>query len=467
MNVSERAQAVFSEAQALAPETRAEFVADACGEDRTLHDEVSSLLAASEQADEYFEQLAGHVGLPSLANDAAPIATGQVFGQWRVLELIARGGMGSIYRAERADGEYEQQVALKILPVGLMSEEARARFFLERQILARLAHDNVARLIDGGVTDDGTPYFVMEYVDGVPLDEYCNGRRLNVAARLRLFRDVCNAVQFAHRNLIVHRDLKPGNVLVSSDGTVKLVDFGIAKVLAGEAAAAQLTRTGYSPMTSLYASPEMLTHGTVTTLSDVYALGVVLYELLAGKSPYAVPANAAGPAIWKQICEVEPVPPSRACVAAADAGKDVAAQRGTTARGLQQRLRGDLDTIVARAMEKAPERRYQSVEQLSDDLRRYEKGLPVLARPADVWYRLRKFAARRKAVVAAVVATVGVHCHRVVSIATNGARSRARESRGQRRAASVRLLDFHLRKPGPGARVGQRCNRARAARTRR
>ncbi len=404
MNVSERAQAVFAEAQTLAPETRAEFVADACGEDRALHDEVSSLLAASEQADEYFEQLAGNVGLPSLVDDDTPIATGQIFGQWRVLELIARGGMGSIYRAERADGEYEQQVALKILPIGLVSEEARARFFLERQILARLAHDSIARLLDGGVTEDGTPYFAMEYVDGVPLDDYCNSHRLGISARLKLFREVCGAVQFAHRNLIVHRDLKPSNVLVSSDGTVKLVDFGIAKVLEGEAAAQQLTRTGYSPMTSLYASPEMLTQGTVTTLSDVYALGVVLYELLAGRGPYAATQNAAGPAIWRQICETEPIPPSRACVATTEDTGEVAEQRRTTVRSLQQCLRGDLDTIVARAMEKEPERRYQSVEQLSDDLRRYQEGMPVLARPADIWYRLRKFAARRKAVVAAVAA---------------------------------------------------------------
>ena len=298
---------------------------------------------------------------------------GVAVGPYRVVRELARGGMGAVYLAERADGQFEQRVALKLIKRGMDSEEIHRRFLAERQILARLNHAHIARFYDGGMTAEGQPWFAMEYVDGQPLTRHCEERRLSVAERLRLFRDVCDAVRYAHQNLVVHRDLKPSNILVTSSGEVKLLDFGIAKLLESEGAE-QLTRTDLRALTPEYAAPEQVRGEPVTTATDVYALGGVLYELLTGRRACRFDRHTPAE-IERVICTTDPAAPG---------------------------ISGDLDTIVLKALQKAPARRYPSAEALLDDLRRREQGLPVLARPDSLRYRTLKFVQRhRVAVIAA------------------------------------------------------------------
>jgi serine/threonine protein kinase len=310
--------------------------------------------------------------------------------------------MGAVYLAERDDEQYDRRVAIKALPAGLLSRGLRTRFLLERRILASLEHPNIARLYDAGVGEDGTPYFVMECVEGRPIDVHCDEQRLPIRARLALFDQVCDAVQFAHRNLVVHRDLKPANILVSSDGAVKLLDFGIAKLTedgqgGGREGRQEATRTGLRFMTPHYASPEQLRGESVSTATDVYALGVLLFELLAGAWPYR-PRDGSVPSLEQAILEQDPDRPSVA-IARADAA--VAEGRSTTVAGLRRQLRGDLDNIVLMALRKEPERRYATVGDLRDDVRRYLDGLPVRARPATWRYRTGKFVGRHAGAVLA------------------------------------------------------------------
>ena len=301
---------------------------------------------------------------------------GTKIGPYRVIRELARGGMGAVYLAERADGQFEQHVALKLIKRGMDSDEIHRRFLAERQILARLGHRHIARLLDGGVTADAQPWFAMEYVDGRPITAHSARRGLSIDARLELFGDVVEAVRFAHQNLVVHRDLKPSNILVTDAGEVKLLDFGIAKLLHASPDDATLTDTNLHAMTPEYAAPEQVRGEPVTTATDVYALGAVLYELLTGKR--ATRLERRTPAeIERVICQVEPEPPG---------------------------LGGDLDTIVLKALHKDPARRYQSAEALLDDLRRHRAGLPVRARPDTLGYRARKFVRRHRVGVAAGVA---------------------------------------------------------------
>lgn len=315
-----------------------------------------------------------------------------------------------MYLAERADRQFEQRVALKILPAGFSPHEQTRRFLAERQILATLNHENIARLLDGGVTEEGQPYFVMEFVEGEPIDQYCDERRLSIRQRLELFLTVCRAVQYAHRKLIVHRDIKPSNILVSSDGKVKLLDFGIARILSDDRAdsdAATLTRTGTLPLTPSYASPEQVRGESISTASDIYQLGVVLYELLTGCRPYEVSGRTPGET-EQIICEEEPRRPSTAFMKTVLIGENqygdldgISRTRQAAPRQLRKQLRGDLDTIVLKALAKAPERRYESVAQFAGDIRRYLEGRAVSA-VADSWlYRAQKFVRRHRVGVAA------------------------------------------------------------------
>jgi serine/threonine-protein kinase len=389
-----RIQTLFEAALERPPDERGPFLKTACGGDSALLDEVRSLLAADADAHPLFDSLALEaIALPAaLFPEGVGPAEGERVGPYRIAAPLGRGGMGAVFLAERADGQFEQRVALKVIRSGLVSERIVRRFQDERQILARLNHPNIARLLDGGVTGDGRPYFAMEYVDGVLLDEYCDATDCTVEERIRLVVTVCDAVQYAHRRLLVHRDLKPSNILVTEDGVVKLLDFGIAKMLSddGEPAGGALTQTGHAVMTPAYAAPEQLRRSPVTTATDVYALGVVLYELLAGRRPYDLEGRSPAE-IERIVCEQSPDPPSAVA---------------PTPR--RRALRGDLDVIVLKALRTEPERRYASADQLADDLRRVLGGRPVTAQPDTLGYRTRTFVRRHRGGVAATLGVVAL-----------------------------------------------------------
>ncbi len=326
---------------------------------------------------------------------------GRRVGAYRLGALLGRGGMGAVYAAERADGQFELTAALKLLPVGAATPESHRRFLEERRILARLEHPNIARLYDGGVTDDGTPYFVMEYVRGLPLTEFCRQRQVGFEERLRLFLNVCDAVSFAHRKLVVHRDLKPNNVLVTAEGQVKLLDFGIARLMEPGEGTLTATSIGGRLMTPRYASPEQLKGEPVTTASDVYTLGVILHELLTGVPPYDMTADTS----WMDAICRQPVPvPSHRMARWAKATAEVTPETrdvvttanamGLSVRALGRRLRGDIDNILLKTLRKETDRRYASVEALADDIRRHIEGFPVKARPEGFRYVASRFLTR-------------------------------------------------------------------------
>ncbi len=345
---------------------------------------------------------------------AAPTSPEQI-GPYHILRRLGSGGMGTVYLAERSDGQYEHRVALKLMREDPSLSSLRPRFLAERQILAQLVHPNIAWLLDGNVTQDGRPYFVMEYVEGHGLLEYCDSRRLGLRRRLELFLDVCDAVSYAHQNLIVHRDLKPSNVLVTEDGRVKLMDFGIAKLLdsePGKAGSEPLTRASPAPMTPEYAAPEQLQGDPITTATDVYQLGGLLYQVLTGRRPFDG-VQYAGP-ISNAVLSVEPSKPSTAVgtdTADGRAANDIADVRGSTVRKLAKELTGDLDQVILKALRKEPEERFRSVGDFADDLRRYLDGRPVQARRATLHYRASRFVRRNKfatiAGAAALVALIG------------------------------------------------------------
>jgi serine/threonine protein kinase/tetratricopeptide (TPR) repeat protein len=368
-----------------------------------------------------------HFGADTTANaelDSEQI--GRRIGAYRIERELGRGGMGTVYLAVRADDQYQKQVAIKLIKRGMDTDYVLRRFRTERQILAGLEHPNIARLLDGGTTDDGLPFFVMEHVEGKSITDYADHHRLSALERLKMFRIVCKAVHYAHQHLVIHRDLKPSNILVTEDGTPKLLDFGIAKLLAAQphedGAWAQETATGMAMMTPEYASPEQVRGASVTTASDVYSLGVVLYELLTGHQPFHFSSRRPDE-VARMICGTEPERPSTAIGRTHDiqrtqdgkngafgtgaaAAESMAARFGETRDGnsverLRRLLRGDIDTIVLTAMHKEPQRRYASVERLSEDIRRHLEGLPVEARRDAFGYRAGKFVRRNRLGVSA------------------------------------------------------------------
>ncbi len=392
----------------LPPSDRTAFLDEHCG-DEELRAEVESLINSYRDAGSLLEESP----IPSLMPLAAQTDAlqGVRVGPYFLLEEVGRGGMGTVYRAIRADDEFQKQVAVKLVKRGMDTESILQRFRNERQILASLDHPYIAGLLDGGTTEDGLPYFVMEFIEGQSLLEYADAHRLNTAARLRLFRKVCSAVSYAHRNLVVHRDLKPGNIMVTSEGNPKLLDFGIARLLVSDYIPGDSERTAeIRAMTPDYASPEQVRGEKITTASDVYSLGVILYELLSGHRPYRFPATSPSE-IQRIICEAIPQRPSTAVskteVVITDGGQTILdpAHVSRTREGdptrLRRKLSGDLDNIVLKALRKEPERRYLSVDQLSEDLRRHLEGLPVGARKDTVVYRARKFLRRNRAAVLA------------------------------------------------------------------
>lgn len=386
----QRADEIFYRALESPPETRAAYLDTACGEDEDLRREVDSLLEATETMGADF------LRKPLLPLDVEPppeLSRGRRLGAYRILREIARGGMGTVYLAARADDEFKREVAVKILRRGLDTDEIVRRFLHERQILAQLTHPHISRLLDGGTTEDGRPYLVMEKVEGERIDRWCDRHRLPVRRRLELFCKVCTAVQFAHQRLVVHRDLKPSNILVNEEGEPTLLDFGIAKLL--EPGAEGLTRVGLRLMTPEHASPEQIRGEPVTTASDVYALGALLYELLAGRSPHG-DLRGSPERVFHRVCHEDPRPPSRAVTRSGSdpSPNEVAAARNTEPRSLRRRLAGDLDSIVLKALERDPERRYRTAEQLAEDLRRHLDRQPVTARTASLPYRAGKFVRR-------------------------------------------------------------------------
>ncbi len=383
---------LFAEALTRNAKTRVAFLDQACS-DPALRDEVLALLQAHDQADTGF---LAEPPRPAAAIDPSQLGLER---GWQVQREIARGGMGVVYLAERADGAYQQQVALKLMSPGtLPSEEALLRSRLERQILARLAHPNIARLLDGGTTAHGSPYLVMEYIRGDRIDRWCATRGLSVEARLRLFLKVCDAVAYAHRNLVVHRDLKPENILVDEAGEPKLLDFGIARWLEDSDSP---TQDGSRPLTPRYASPEQVRGEPATTLTDVYLLGVLLYELLAGDSPYGE-AVSTPHRLPQAICEADTDPPSQRAARGGTGNERSRLEDAILAR----RLRGDLDAIVLRCLRKPPEQRYASVEALADDLQAHLDGRPVQARRGSRLYLAQRFLRRHWVVLATAAGIV-------------------------------------------------------------
>lgn len=395
----QRIEELFEAAISMPPEERPDWLAGLAEGERELIAEVESLLAAHGREDGILER----EPLPAVAFPAETPNVGERFGAYRIVGELGRGGMGVVYLAERDDGQFRRSVAIKLIGGGRHGSELYERFEAERQILAALDHPNIAHLLDGGLTAGGLPYLVMEHVDGLPIDEHCDRNRLTIDERLQLFTTVAHAVHHAHRNLVVHRDLKPSNIFVTADGVVKLLDFGIAKILDPSLIAhdAPLTRSGVGLMTPEYASPEQFRGDPITTASDVYALGVVLYKLLSGRRPYNVESRSL--IDWARLIIREvPVPPSEAV------GRRTVEEAAAVDlnRRLRRRLRGDLDRIVLMALRKEPEQRYPSAEQMAEDIERHMRGLPVAAHRGTRWYRFRKFTQRHLAetVAAALVA---------------------------------------------------------------
>ncbi len=396
-----RADEILGAALEVDPGERSRWLDTACAGDGELRALVDRLLADACAPDNDLlpggQELATSLlsVIPSRLADEG-VDVGERIDRYRVLGEIGRGGMAVVYLAERADGQFEQRVALKLIKRGIDTDEVMRRFHQERQIMALASHPNIARLLDGGASEDGRPYFVMEYVDGLPIDEFCDGRRLSVRARLELFAQAAAAVSYAHRNLVVHRDIKPSNILVTSDGVVKLLDFGIARYLDPQDGSSEPTRTERRFLTPAYASPEQIGGQPVTTASDVYQLGLLLFRMLTGRQPYR--SDDLDPeALRRAVCEETPTRPSLAVTG--DSAVALGQQRGTTPSALRRELSGDLDNIVLTALRKEPERRYPSVAQLIDDIRRYLEGRPVTARPDTLTYRSSKFVRRHKLAV--------------------------------------------------------------------
>jgi serine/threonine protein kinase len=377
---------VFTHANALDTLAREAYLAHACAEDTELRFHVDALIAANANPDAVLDYAAVHYAPPFEPQSPEDPWLGKQVGAYQLVACIGRGGMGAVYRARRVDAEYEHEVAIKLVRAGFGTDLVLQRLRAERQILANLGHPNIARLLDGGATSSGEPFLVLELVDGEPIDQYCDKRNLSIDERLNLFREVCTAVSYAHRHLVVHRDLKPANILVTPEGSIKLLDFGIAKLLqAMPEAGAQVeaTQTSLRAMTPAFSSPEQILGLPVTTASDVYSLGVVLYHLLAGCSPYRSSVGSTHEAI-REVCETQPLRPSLAAAQGA--------QKGVT-RAQPDR---DLDDITLRALRKEPDKRYSSVEQFSEDVRRYLDGLPVIARGDRLSYRAGKFWRRHR-----------------------------------------------------------------------
>ncbi|MCB0729945.1 MAG: serine/threonine protein kinase [Ignavibacteriae bacterium] len=398
-NYWEKVEELFSKALDIDKKDRLEFLQNNCENNHKLLNDVISLLNEDEEIHPLLNKKASElINIEEKLN-----FVGQQIGNYKLLEEIASGGMGTVFLAERCDGIFEQKVALKIIKPGLSTIPIIRRFQHERQILANLQHPNIARLFDGGVTEDKRPFFTMEYVDGIPIDEYCDKNKLTIKKRLKLFIKVCDTVQYAHNNLVIHRDLKPSNILIQNDGTIKLLDFGISKVLSAESERSDLptiTQAEINLLTPEYSSPEQIKNSHISVSADVYSLGLILYKLLSGKSAHEFKTRTFNE-FEKVICESSVSKPSTVVVHADGETFD---NRNTHQQKLQRILNGDLDNICLMALRKEPERRYASVEMFAYDIERYLDNLPILARKESFTYTAKKFIIRHKTAVIANIA---------------------------------------------------------------
>ncbi len=397
---------IAQRARALGPRERQSFVEKLCGGDAALVSQVMALLQQSDSAANLWRH-------DEAGADWTPASLiGARLGAYQLRSLVGSGGMGEVYLAERIDREFEQQVAIKLVRGSVLSDDVRSRLRTERQILASLQHPNIATLLDGGTAPDGTPYLVMEYIEGIPIDAYCDRQQLSIEQRLQLFCKVCAAVQCAHQSLVVHRDLKPNNILVTAEGEPKLLDFGIAKLLDTQLNRRTVTMTHHQMrvMTPAHASPEQVRGEAITTSSDIYVLGVLLYELLCGKRPFVLPHNCRLADVERAVCHTTPPLPSAMVKHCAQATPglmhDLAYSRHTSGTKLAQRLCGDLDNIVMMAMRKEPARRYASAAQFAEDIQHWLHGQPVLASPDSLLYRSNKFVRRHTLAVGAATTIV-------------------------------------------------------------
>ena len=446
----QRVRPILESALELPSSRRAAFLDTACA-DSSLRGEVESLILSYEEAG---ADSLNSLPIPSFAAEEArfSLAAGKRIGAYEILEEIAQGGMGAVYRAVRADGQYKQQVALKIVRADIGVIMTASRFRNERQILASLDHPNIARMLDGGTTVDGLPYLVMEFIDGLPITEYCDQKKITVSGRLQLFRTVCSAVHYAHQRLVIHRDIKPGNILITSEGVPKLLDFGIAKILDPDLLQGNVTLTsaGLFVMTPEYASPEQLQGRTITTATDVYSLGLVLYELLAGRRAYRFTSHMPYQ-VARAVLETDPEKPSTA-IRRRETSEQRAQQtpdltpevvsnlRGASIEKLERSLSGDLDNIVLKAIRKEPNLRYSSADQLSEDIRRHLENLPVLARKSTFAYRSWKYVARHKFGMASATLIALSLLAGFISARREARIARANQIRAEQRFNDVRKL---------------------------
>ena len=423
-----RVEALFEQVVEIPTADRPQFI-EGIGDDE-LRREVESLLEAHDQAGPFIEEPDRFFSSERLEPDGASFLPGEIIDRYRIIREIGRGGMGAVFLAERADDAYQKQVAIKLIKRGMDTDSVLRHFRNERQILAGFDHPNIARLFDGGTTESGLPYFVMEYVEGLSIHDYCQAHALSVVERLQLFREVCAAVSYAHRHLVIHRDIKRSNILITAEGVPKLLDFGIAKILQPDAEPLA-TMTGMRVMTPEYASPEQARGERVTTASDVYSLGVVLYELLTGQSPYGS-ATPTPNDFDRVINEVQPKKPSTA----------IARSDGSSKSQIPnpKLLKGDLDNIVLMALRKEPERRYQSAEQFSEDIRRHLEARPVLARQDTFGYRSAKFLRRNKAALAATALVLLILIGGIIATSRQAQIATREKARAERRFNEVRKL---------------------------
>ncbi len=449
-----RVQEIFAATAELPSAERDAFLSDQADGDDELRSEVETLLSADSESKKFLEQpaLPGRIS-QILADGPTDKVEGRI-GPYRLLRKLGEGGMSRVDLAVRDDG-FQRLVALKVIRRGLKSDDLLHRFRTERQILAGLDHPNIAKLLDGGSTEDDLPYFVMEHIDGIPVDEYCDRDRLTVFQRLQIFLDICAALQYAHQNLVVHRDIKPSNILVTADGTAKLLDFGIAKLLKPEQfpVRVELTATMMRPMTPFYASPEQVQGRTITTASDVYSMGVLLYKLLTGHLPYQVETRTAKE-VERAVVEVPPERPSTAVsrVETVPSGGDgettitpetVSRARSVQPHQLRRVLTGDLDTILLAALRKEPQRRYGTVEQFAEDVRRSLDGLPVRAHKDSLGYRARKFIQRNRVPIGVGATIVALLFGFAVTMAMQASRiALERDAEQRERDRSEQVVTF-------------------------